>query len=345
MNPLFYLPRKLLIAAVLIIATNNCTRQSATETFSAETDAIYTKEADAFIASGATKGQTAQTEAIRKAIAGDTEALNNIRNGRSKTDYADERVTINDSIPQLRIYTPSAGEKKKRSALLYLHGGGWCFGSIKSCSRFCTELCANADIIIAALNYRLAPENPYPAAINDCVEAIQYLVAHAEELGIDTAHISIGGDSSGGNLAIASALKSTHTIQSLLLFYPVTNVSQPYGQSWQTYGEGYANDAEIMEAFSDAYIPQDLRATGLVSPLMLNNEELKRLPTTLLVAAGRDVLYDQGKQFIEKLRAVNVSAQHVTINGSVHLFITVPGQDAAFYKSVERAKEFLVSLP
>lgn len=118
MNPLFYLPRKLLIAAVLIIATNNCTRQSATETFSAETDAIYTKEADAFIASGATKGQTAQTEAIRKAIAGDSEALNNIRNGRSKTDYTDERVTKRLYSSIAYLYTIRGGEKEKICASL-----------------------------------------------------------------------------------------------------------------------------------------------------------------------------------------------------------------------------------
>lgn len=331
---------RIIIASVAIIILGGCDPKSTTGNFTVEADSIYAKEADAFIASGATKGQAAQTEAIRKAIAEDSEALNAIRNGRSKKDYVDGRVAVNDSLPNIRIYTPS-GEKKRRPVLLYLHGGGWCFGSIKSCSRFCTELCVNADIVIAALDYRLAPENPYPSAINDCVDAIKYLSAHADELGIDTTRISIGGDSSGGNLAIVSALKSENSIHSLLLFYPVTNVSKPYGESWQTYGEGYANDAEIMEAFTDAYIPQEQRAIGLVSPLNLNDDELKRLPNTLLVAAERDVLYDQGKSFIHKLHDLKVPAQHITINGSVHLFITVPGQDAAFYKSVELAKDFL----
>lgn len=331
-----------IIASVSIIVFSGCVSlfSPESETFTYETDAVYAKEADAFIASGATKGQAEQTCAIRKAIAGNTEALNAIRNGRSKKDYADDRVVVVDSLPNLRIYIPSTEAMKKRAVLLYLHGGGWCFGSIKSCSRFCTELSASADVVVAALDYRLAPENPYPAAVNDCVSAIQFLSTHADDFGIDSTRISVGGDSSGGNLAVASTLKSNKAIHSLLLFYPVTNVSEPYGKAWQTYGNGYANDAEIMEAFTDAYIPQQQRALGGVSPLMLTDAELIALPKTLLVAAERDVLYDQGVSFIERLHCLGVPAKHVTINGSVHLFITVPGQDAAFYKSVALAKEF-----
>lgn len=325
---------KILIAIIIL----GCNSKPSTEIFSVEADSIYEKEADEFLASGLAKGQAAQTKAIRKAIAGDCDDLNAIRNGRSKTDFADERVSFIDSL-NLRIYTP-AGKTRKRPALLYLHGGGWCLGSVKSCSRFCSELCANANIVVVALDYRLAPENPFPAAIDDCVEAIDFLYSNAENLGIDTARISVGGDSSGGNLAIVGTLKSEKSVHSLLLFYPVTNICKPYEKSWQTYGSGFANDTEIMEAFADAYVPQAQRANSFVSPLNFNTE-LKRLPKTLLIAAERDVLFDQGKIFIQKLLDLDVPARHITIRSSVHLFITVPGQDAAFYKSVELAREFL----
>lgn len=304
-----------------------------------ETDSRYRTEADAFIASGAVKVQAQQTLAIREAIGGNNDALNGVRNGRSKADAADNRVVTRQLTPTLRLYSPSGCTDHERPLLLYLHGGGWCFGSIRSCSRFCTELCASADIMVAALDYRLAPESPYPAAIEDCLEAIRYLSAHSKELGIG--RISIGGDSSGGNLAIVSALQSECRVHSLLLFYPVTNMDRPYTRSWRRYGEGYALDADIMEAFTDAYIPHSGRGNGMISPLRMPDSSLARLPKTLLVAAERDVLYDQGRAFVRKLQKQQVVAQHVTLKGSIHLFITVPGQNAAFYRSVALAKDFL----
>lgn len=96
-----------------------------------------------------------------------------------------------------------------------------------------------------------------------------------------------------------------------------------------------------MEAFADAYIPASERSNPLVSPLLLSDTEITRLPRTLLVAAERDVLYDQGKQFIQRLRQQHVPAKHITLAGTIHLFITVPGQETAFRCSVELAKDFL----
>lgn len=327
--------KKILSIAMLIGIALNLSAQHTI----ADTDDRYRTEADAFIASGAVKVQTQQTMAIREASSGRSDALNSVRSGRSKADALDSRVTIRQLTPTLRLYLPISSTDHERPLLLYLHGGGWCFGSIKSCSRFCTELCACADILVAALDYSLAPESPYPAAIEDCLEALRYLSAHSKELGIGS--ISIGGDSSGGNLAIVSALQSDVPAHSLLLFYPVTNMDRPYSRSWKRYGKGYALDADIMEAFTDAYIPHSKRSNGMISPLRLHGSTLANLPKTLLVAAERDVLYDQGKAFIRKLQRQHVEAQHITLKGSIHLFITVPGQDAAFYRSVALAKDFL----
>lgn len=327
--------KKILSIAILIGIVLNLSAQKAI----VETDCRYRTEADAFIASGAVKVQAQQTLAIREAIRGNSDALNGVRNGRSKSDASDSRVTIRQLTPTLRLYIPAGGTDHERPLLIYLHGGGWCFGSIKSCSRFCTELCASADIMVAALDYSLAPESPYPTAIEDCLEAIRYLTALSKELGIG--RISIGGDSSGGNLAVVSALQSDVPIHSLLLFYPVTNMDRPYTRSWKRYGEGYALDANIMEAFTDAYIPNSERSNGMISPLRLPGSTLAKLPKTLLVAAERDVLYDQGKAFIRKLQKQNIEAQHITLKGSIHLFITVPGQDAAFYRSVALSRDFL----
>lgn len=322
--------------AVAIILTA-CSQR----TFVVSSNEAYRSDADAMIASGRLKVQETQTKAVRTAIAGDNTDLQQVRNGRSLQDASDDRVTVQQLSPNMRLYSPKNASSKPRPLLLYLHGGGWCFGSIMSCSRFCTELCANSNIMVAALDYRLAPEYPFPCALDDCTEALQFLVREATRLGIDTKRISVGGDSSGGNLAIVSALQSNIAVHSLLLFYPVTNICPPYRASWQTYSEGYGCDAQIMEAFADAYVPATERSNPLVSPLLLSDTEIARLPRTLLVAAQRDVLYDQGKQFVERLHRQHVPAKHVTLTGTIHLFITVPGQDAAFWHSVELAKNFL----
>lgn len=325
---------------VVVIILTACSHR----TFVVSSNEAYRTEADAMIASGRLKVQEAQTNAVRAAIAGDNTDLQQVRNGRSKQDASNEHVIVQQLSPNLRLYSPRNTSSKPRPLLLYLHGGGWCFGSIMSCSRFCTELCTNSDIMVAALDYRLAPEYPFPCALEDCTEALQFLVREATRLGINPKLISLGGDSSGGNLAIVTALQSNKAVHSLLLFYPVTNICPPYRASWQTYSEGYGCDAQIMEAFADAYVPTTKRSNPLVSPLLLPDTEISRLPRTLLVAAQRDVLYDQGKQFVERMRRQHVPAKHVTLVGSIHLFITVPGQDEAFWHSVKLAKEFLTSL-
>ena len=314
---------------------------AATLSLSPDSNDIYRVQADQFIASGKLSVQQAQTAAIRQAIDGKPQALQAIRQGRSQTDYADHRVRVSQIAPNLRLYTPTTQSSKPRPILLYLHGGGWCIGSINSCSRYCTELSAGADILIAALDYRLAPEHPYPSALQDISQALDHIVSHAQDIGADTTHISIGGDSSGGNLAIVSSLQTSHPIHSLILYYPVTNVSRPYEPSWQQYASGYACDAEIMEAFTDAYIPYDERTLPTVSPLLLPDADISRLPPTLIVAAERDVLYDQGVEFAKRLRQNQIPVTHITLPGSIHLFITVPHQDAAFRQSVQLTKTFL----
>ena len=129
--------------------------------------------------------------------------------------------------------------------LLYLHGGGWTFGSINSCGRFCDAQAASGKMRVIALDYRLAPEHPYPEGLDDCVSAVNYIIDHAAELHIDANHITIGGDSSGGNLALATALSETccGKIESLLLFYPVTKAFDDGSESWQQYSKGFGLDA------------------------------------------------------------------------------------------------------
>lgn len=305
---------------------------------------IFFEEADSFLAGMPAGLQTVQTAAVRKAIAGDTEALDKVRSSRNVGCSLPEGVIARDISPALRLYSPVVPCGKRLPLLVYFHGGGWTFGSINSCSGFCSELAATGDVIVLAVNYRLAPEHPFPEGLEDCVDAIRVARSMAVEWGSSPDMVSAGGDSSGGNLALASALylicRGESPLRSLLLFYPVINAWNDDSESWRRYAAGAALDGTLMEAFNEAYA-RGREHHPLVSVSMFPDSVLSRLPSTLLVAAGRDILCSQGKDFIDRLSRLGVPAERREIAGAVHLFITVPGQACAFRQSVSWACNFL----
>ena len=128
---------------------------------------------------------------------------------------------------------------------------------------------------------------------------------------------------------------------SLVLFYPVTKVWADGSFSWKNYAEGYGLDAQLMEAFNAAYIGTGDARQPLVSPGVADDELLKQLPPTLIVNAERDILLSQGKELAARLSGLGVAVSHTVLPHTVHLFITVPGQSAAFGESVRLAADFL----
>lgn len=297
-------------------------------------------QADDFLQNMPSDLQHKQTLAILRAIDGDNKELMAVRNSRNTQPKYSDNVETKMITPTMRIYEPKGSQGRRLPVLLYLHGGGWTFGSINSCGRFCNAMTASSEMRVIALDYRLAPEHPYPEGLNDCITAINYIINHAAELHIDVNHITIGGDSSGGNLALATALseKCRNKIESLLLFYPVTKAFDDGSESWQRYGKGFGLDAEIMDAFNRAYtVNADSRCTA-ISVGLCSDEELNLLPRTLLIAAERDILRDQGLDLAERMRE---KIQRIEYKGTVHLFITVPGQDTAFDKAVKDAIRFI----
>lgn len=167
-----------------------------------------------------------------------------------------------------------------------------------------------------------------------------YARDNAALLGIDASRISAGGDSSGGNLALAVALSDEcrGALESIVLFYPVTKAFADGSESWRKYGSGYGLDADLMEAFNRAYLGGTDSENHAVSVGLCSGEQLRRLPRTLLVAAGRDILRDQGCELAEKSGG---RIERVEFPDAVHLFITVPGQDEAFRKAVDLTYEFI----
>lgn len=311
--------------------------------------ATLRKEADTFLAGIPRELQARQAEAIRLAIQGDTEALNQVRHSRNTSSPLPDGISATYLTPRLRLYMPTAKADSARPVLVYFHGGGWTFGSINSCSRFCGELAARAGIVVLAVDYALAPESPFPHGLNDCIDAVRFAMQHADEWGSASHLVSAGGDSAGGNLAIAAALSmlrsDTVPLRSLVLFYPVTLAYADHSESWQRYGSGFALDSELMTTFNQAYASREAAHHPFISVAHAPDELLSQLPPTLLVAAERDILCSQGKEFTRRLNQLGVNINRYEFPAAVHLFITVPGQPLAFDYALSLTASFLCPAP
>lgn len=305
-------------------------------------DTVMKTEADKFLREMPVGMQQCQASAIRKAMGGDYRDLEAVRHSRNNAPMISDNVKTVMLSPRLCLFEPADSEGKSLPLLIYLHGGGWTFGSINSCGRFCNELAASGKVKVMAVDYRLAPEYPYPYGLEDCCEAMRYAVENSSLLNIDPERITVGGDSAGGNLAIALVLsgKCEKLPESLLLFYPVTKAFADNSVSWDAYGSGFGLDSEIMEIFNAAYVGDENAMNPCISVGLYKQETLGLLPRTLLVAAERDILCDQGKEFA-KMAPEKVS--RIEFPGAVHLFITVPGQERAFHKAVELALRFVTN--
>ncbi len=295
-------------------------------------DSLMRVEADTFISNLPDGLQQKQKSAIKSAINGDTAALRRVRNSRNAEAELSTGVKATYLNHSMRLYEIE-NDTTTLPLLIYLHGGGRTFGSINSCSRFCDAIAASGAARVLAIDYSLAPESPFPAALNDCTAALEYAHTNAAILKTTPALISIGGDSAGGNLAVAAALKcGCLPVRSLILFYPVTKAYADDSESWNKYGHGYGLDADLMAEFNKAYTIGTSPHNPLISISSAKTENLAKLPPTLLVGAGRDILRDQGKEFADRLPGI---VRRVEFPGAVHLFITVPGQPTAFKKAVE----------
>lgn len=325
---------------ILNLALSSCQTQYL-PVLTSDDHRIMKEEADHFLQQMPTDLQQRQTAAIMQAIGGNPIALQDVRHARNTPPDSLQNVTWRMLTPTLRLYEP-AKSTSSLPLLIYLHGGGWTFGSPNSCARFCQAMAATGKMKVLAVDYRLAPEHPFPTALTDCQAAVRLAHAMAQTLGIDAARITLGGDSSGGNLALATALTDEchGMLESLVVFYPVTKAYADHSASWQQYAAGYALDADLMSAFNRAYVGNYNEQDALISPANCQSELLARLPRTLLIAAGRDILCDQGSEFAQRASRHN-RLTRVEFTNAVHLFITVPGQEHAFSKAVELTTQFV----
>ncbi|HWE91129.1 MAG TPA: alpha/beta hydrolase, partial [Pseudonocardiaceae bacterium] len=214
--------------------------------------------------------------------------------------------TADRTIPA-RLYTPT-GLAAGSPLLIFYHGGGWVVGSLESHDNLCRYLAQQAGVRVLSVDYRMAPEHAFPAAVDDALAAFGYAAGNAEDLGIDPAAIAVGGDSAGGNLAAVVAhtagLNGTARPVFALLLYPATD-GTTRRPSREKFGEGFMLTDANMTWFMDHYVPDvEQRSDPRMSVLLA--DDLRGFPATYLATAGFDPLRDEGEAFAEKLAAAGV---------------------------------------
>lgn len=226
----------------------------------------------------------------------------------------------------IRIYQPRGDGPFP--ALIYFHGGGWVIGNLDTHDNVCRDLAKKAGCIVVAVDYRLAPEHKFPAAVEDAYAASQWVVENAGQIHVDPARVAVGGDSAGGNLATVVCLmardRGSPNIVYQLLIYPVTDLSSAERKSYQEYGEGYILTTESMSYFRSHYI--NLEEDTLhphASPLLA--DDLKGLPPALVIAAEIDILKDEILEYTERLREAGISTRYLCFDGMIHAFFNMTG--------------------
>ena len=231
-----------------------------------------------------------------------------------------------------RLYTPPRAATPL-PVLVYLHGGGWVAGSIATLDPFCRLLSGAAGVIVISVEYRLAPEHPHPAAVEDTLAAVQWAAEHAAEWGGDAARLALGGDSAGANLAAVAANRlcataEAHALHALLLLYPVIDHPDANHPSYTENATGYGLEANGMRWFWEQYAPGVSPNDPDTSPLQL--QRVPPLPPTLVATAEYDVLRDEGIEYAEKLKAADIAVTHLHAPDMHHNFPVTPGTVARF---------------
>lgn len=217
-----------------------------------------------------------------------------------------------------RLYRPQG--QGPWPTTVFFHGGGFVIGDLDTHDQVCRRICRDAETVVLSVDYRLAPEHPFPAGVEDAVAATRWAADHLAELG-DGATLAVGGDSAGGNLSAVVAQTMPDRVDAQLLVYPAVDVLEEYPSRAQN-AEGYFLEMEMLEWFLTHYVtdaegidPHDPR----LSPLRA--ESLAGQPPTVLVTAEFDPLRDEGEAYADALAAAGVGVDRARYDGLVHGFI------------------------
>jgi len=234
--------------------------------------------------------------------------------------------------------------KGAEPTLVFFHGGGYIACGISSHERLCSRLARLAECVVVSVDYRLAPEHKFPAAVDDAFTALRWVARHGPDYGLDVKRLAVGGDSAGGTLATVSAIRARDeggpALLHQLLIYPGTDLTGET-ESEKLYRSGYFLDADFSEMCLNSYIPNSGdRAHPWASPLF--TKDLGKLPPATIITAECDPLRDEGKAYAEKLNAAGTPASYKDYAGVFHgfasLFGMLPEGDQAVAQSAAALK-------
>jgi len=221
-----------------------------------------------------------------------------------------------------RLYRPT--DQGPLGLLVYFHGGGWVLGSVAGSDNTCRALANRSGVAVLSVDYRLAPEHPFPAALEDAVTAARWAYDRADEFGIDRTRLAVGGDSAGGNLAAVVAQLGPVPLRFQLLIYPVTDV-RGGSASYTEHADGYYLTTSEMTWFVTHYLSGG-RGTAddpRVSPLLADAAAMAVTPPALVVTAEYDPLRDDGLAYVERLRSAGVEVASVHYDSMMHGFVAL----------------------
>ncbi|KAB8293775.1 hypothetical protein EYC80_009260 [Monilinia laxa] len=235
----------------------------------------------------------------------------------------------------VRVFIPK-GEKPEGGwpLCMYFHGGGWVLGGIETENTVCTNLCSRGEVVVISVDYRLAPENPYPTAPNDCQTALLSILTHPTHysLPINPSLLALSGSSAGGNIAAVlshrfSSLPTPIPISLQLLIVPVTDnsASAKAYASWRENEFSPALPAEKMLWFRRHYLPNEENWEDVDASPLLNVGGWEKQPRTLVVVGELDVLRDEGVVYVEKVERAGVECRLEVMKGMPHPFLAMDG--------------------
>ncbi len=241
----------------------------------------------------------------------------------------------------VRIYTPHGNAPFP--VCVYFHGGGWVIGDLETADAVCRTLCSLARCAVVSVDYRLAPEHHFPAAVEDCYAATCWVAGNAAALGVDPARLAVAGESAGGNLAtVVSQIardRDGPRIVLQVLVYPVIDASFDT-PSYRDNADGYLLTRSTMHWFWDNYCPDPAeRANPHACPSQAKN--LSNLPSALVMTAEFDPLRDEGERYAERLRAAGVCVECIRYDGLIHDFFGLAHVLDAGRPAIERAADAL----
>jgi acetyl esterase len=239
----------------------------------------------------------------------------------------------------LRIYRPAGAEAKR--TVLYFHGGGWVLGDLETHRPFCEQLCANTRSEVVAVDYRRAPEAPFPAAVDDCVAAASWLVER--DGGTEQGPVYVGGDSAGGNLT-AVAVREVEGIAGQLLFYPAVAHYESDFPSYTQYGRQLSLPRSQMIWFWDCYLAGQAPEDAAERSAPLGWDDHSGLPPALVITAEMDALKDEGIAFAAALSEAGVPMEHWHFERARHGFLCSEGLSTAHREAMKAIRCWFESL-